>query len=658
MGEPRPHVYEFGDFRLDADKRLLLRRDGQIVPLKPKIFETLLYLVEHNRTVLEKDELMRAVWPDTVVEENNLSQNISQLRRALGETPDQHRYIVTVPGRGFRFVAPVSAYTNKDGRESVVASSPGPEAERSEAVETGERRTARSAGGLKSNLRLIVLACVLVAGLSVAGLFLWQVRTAKAPVASPTPSVAPSLPSAAPVKIIAVLPFKPLVQGEEDQALELGMADTLIAKLSNSRGLVVSPISAVRRYGALEQDPQAAGRELNVEAVLDGYIQRRDDRIRVTARLISVGDGRQLWAGQFDEKMTDIFAVQDAISERVATALALPLTGEERARLTRRHTENAEAYQLYLRGRYSLSKRLPGALQQAIEHFRQAINLDANYAPAYAGLSSAYAFQSSAEFGGMPPREVMPKAKEAALKAVALDDTLAEAHIAVGRAAVFERDWPTVEREYQRGLELDPDYSEGRQLYALFLLRMGRLDEALAEARRAWEIEPSSANKIVIVGWTHYFRREYDEAIEQYGQTLDMDPNNQPARFRLGLAYLQKGMPDRAVAELQRAANLSGGNARHVAFLGYAYALSGERGKAERLLNELQARSRQTYVCPYDIAIIHLGLGDKERALEWLEKTDRERDDWLLQLKVEPVMDSLRSEPRFRDLVRRVGLLP
>jgi DNA-binding winged helix-turn-helix (wHTH) protein/TolB-like protein/Flp pilus assembly protein TadD len=597
LSEPRPHVYEFGDFRLDADKRLLLRHDGQIVPLKPKIFETLLYLVEHNGTVLAKDELMRAVWPDTVVEENNLSQNISALRRALGETPDQHRYIVTVPGRGFRFVAPVSACTNKDAREGVVASSPGPEAERSEAVETGARRTARSAGGPKSNLRLIVLACVLVAGLSVAGLFLWWARTGTAPVASPAPPVAPSMPSAAPVKIIAVLPFKPLVQGEEDQALELGMADTLIAKLSNSRELVVRPISAVRRYGALEQDPQAAGRELYVEAVLDGYIQRRGDRIRVTARLISVGDGRQLWAGQFDEKMTDIFAVQDAISERVATALALPLTGEERARLTRRHTENVEAYQLYLRGRYFLSRRRPDALHRAVEHFRQAIALDPNYSLAHAGLADAYGFLLNAEYGGLPPRELIPKAKAAALQAVALDDTLAEAHAVLGRILGFERDWNAAGRELQRAIEIDPNNADGLRYYAVYLARRGRFDEALTAARRAWELEPGAAGRMHVLGWIYYFRREYDQAVEQFQQALEVDTNLYSARFKLGLAYIQRGMFDEAIVELQKVVNQSERNARHVAFLGYAYALSGRRGEAQQLLNELQARSRQSCVC-------------------------------------------------------------
>ena len=462
MGEPQPRIYEFGDFRLDAARRLLTGRDGRPVPLTPKPFETLLYLVEHGGTVLDKDELLRAVWPDTAVEENNLSQCISQLRRALGEKPGQHRYIVTVSGRGFRFVAPVSVSTDGQASAGAATPSPGPEAERSEDLATDARRTAGRAGGLKSNLRFVALASVLFVGLASAGLFLWRARTGTAPASSLESSAAPPpVPAASSVKTVAVLPFKPLVQGAQDQALELGMADTLIAKLSNSREVVVRPISAVRRFGALEQDPQAAGRELNVEAVLDGHIQRRGERIRVTARLLNVGDGRQLWAGQFDEKMPDIFAVQDAISERVASALALTLTGEERSRIKRRDTGNVEAYQLCLRGRYFLSKRRPDALHRAVEHFRQAIALDPNYALAYAGLADAYGFLLNAEYGGMPPREMTPKAKEAALKAVALDDTLAEAHAVLGRILGFERDWHAAGRELQRAIELDPN-SAGR----------------------------------------------------------------------------------------------------------------------------------------------------------------------------------------------------
>jgi DNA-binding winged helix-turn-helix (wHTH) protein/TolB-like protein/lipoprotein NlpI len=647
--EARPHIYEFGDFRLDAARRLLTARDGRVVPLTPKPFETLLYLVRHSGAVLDKDELMQAVWPDTVVEENNLSQSISALRRALGEKPGQHRYIVTVPGRGFRFVAPVSAHADAETPSATATVSPGPEAERAGAIGAGAVVNDRPAGGLRANVRLVALAAALILILGGASLFLWRARTGMI-------AVAPPVASSAPVKTIAVLPFKPLLQTEQDQALELGMADTLIAKLSNSRELVVRPISAVRRYGALEQDPQAAGHELNVEAVLDGYIQRRDDRIRVTARLVGTDDGRQMWAGQFDEKVTDIFAVQDAISERVAAALALRLTGAERARLKRRETANIEAYEVCLRGRYFLAKRRPEAVNSAVEHFRQAIALDPNYAQAYAGLADAYGFLLNGEYGGMPPPELIPKAKEAALKAVALDDTLAEAHAALGRILGFERDWRGAELELKRGLELDPDNADGLRYYAVYLVRVEKFDESLRAAQRAWELEPGAAGRMHVLGWIYYYRREYDQAIEQFRQALEVDPNLYSARFKLGLAYLQKGMFDEAVAELRKTVSQSGGNARHVAFLGYAYARSGRRGEAQQLLNELQAKSGRAYVPHYDLAIIHLGLGDKERALELLGQAEQERDDWLLFLKVEPVMDSLRSDPRFQDLLRRVGL--
>jgi serine/threonine-protein kinase len=523
----------------------------------------------------------------------------------------------------------------------------------------GAGRAGESAGGIgtrdgrratmlsqpKRTLRPIALACVLVAALSVAGLLLWRARTGSVAVA--------------PIKTIAVLPFKPLGQAERDQALELGMADTLIAKLSNSREVVVPPVSAVRRYGAADQDPQAAGRELGVEAVLDGYIQRRDDRIRVTARLLRVGDGEQLWAGQFDEKMTDIFAVQDSISEKVAAALALRLTGEERERLRKRYTENTEAYELYLRGRYFWSKRTSGDLQKAVEAFRQAIALDPNYALAYTGLADSYAALAVEEFGGGPPGEMMPKAKEAALRALEIDDTLAEAHTSLGRVLGRDgRDAEGGERELKRGIELDPNSSEGHRAYAMFLVRWGRFDEALVEIRRALASDPFSLHKNMELALIHYFRREYDAAVDQYEKTLELDPNYYQARFLLALAYMQKGRLDEAVAELQKAADISGRNPRVVAYLGYAYARASKRREAQNVLDELKARSANAYVSSYDFAIVYLGLGDRDRAFEWLEKTVPEHDDKLLFLKVEPVMDDLRSDPRFEDLVRRVGLVP
>src|SRR6185295_18051645 len=300
MSVPDPKIYEFDDFRLDADKRVLLRR-GEPVPLTPRVFDTLLYFVQHHDRLIAKDELMRAIWPDSFVEENNLNQNVSTLRRALGK----HRYIVTVPGSGYRFAAEVKTINGSAGSASVVGA---------------------------------------------------QART------------------------IAVLPFKPIVEPGRDEALELGMADTLIARLSNSGKLIVRPLSSVRRYGGLEQDPQDAGRELGVEVVLDGSLQRSADRIRLTARLINVVDGASMWVGTFDEKATDVFAVQDAISERVASALAVPLSGEERQHLTKRYTENIEAYDLYLKGRYYWNKLIPQEVRRSIQFFQQAIDLDPTYA--------------------------------------------------------------------------------------------------------------------------------------------------------------------------------------------------------------------------------------------------------------------------------------
>ncbi len=393
MNEPKTHIYEFGDFRIDVGRRLLLlRSDGESVPLTPKVFDTLLYLVEHSGAVLDKDALMAAIWPDIVVEENNLSQNIYTLRRVLGESRGEHRYIMTVPGRGYRFVADVKTLPGENGRE---------EAEITESrVEKFEKSGAPPAEITKKgkNKIWLVAAGVFVAGLSFLGFYLWRAQTKPAPDA--------------PIKTIAVMPFKPLVAENRNEALQLGMADTLIARLSNSEKIVVRPITSVRRYGGLEQDSLAAGRELGVDSVLDGSIQTWGDRIRISARLVSVGDGKQLWAGQFDEKFTDIFAVQDSISERVAAALVPRLSGEERRRLTKHDTENLEAYQLYLKGRFHAAKLTLPETKKAISYFQQAIEIDPTYALAYARLANAY--RQLTLTSDVPSSEAMTKAKAAA----------------------------------------------------------------------------------------------------------------------------------------------------------------------------------------------------------------------------------------------------
>jgi DNA-binding winged helix-turn-helix (wHTH) protein/TolB-like protein/Tfp pilus assembly protein PilF len=634
MNEPKSSMYEFAEFHVDAVKRLLMRRNGETIPLTPKVFDTLLYLVEHQGVVLDKDELMRAIWPDTVVEENNLNQSISVLRRVLGESRGENRYVATVPGRGYRFVADVKT-----------AAAPEPIAER-ESIDPAfpsHQRTDRH----KSHVGFIFLAWIGIVALAFAVYYLWPTLTTvlRAPTSS-TP-----IPSASQVRSIAVLPFKPLVADSRDESLEMGMADTLNFRMSSLRDVTVRPISSVRKFSSLEQDPIAAGRELGVESVLDGQMQRWGDRIRVTARLIGVGDGKQLWAGQFDEKFTDIFAVQDLISEKVISALALKLTAEERKRLTKHYTEDAEAYRLYVNGRFYWERRTLEGLKKAIEYFGQAIGNDPKYALAYAGLADSYALLGVFH---LPPKEAFPKAKEAALNALRIDDRLAEAHAALGHVKVqYEYDWAGAEKEYNRAIELNPNYVNAHHFYALCLSMMGRFDEGIEEIKRAQELDPFSLFIHANVGNILYHARRYDEAINQLKSVLEMNPNFALACSVLGHAYLQKGMVEQAIAEFQKRKMPGTGGAGD---LGQAYASSARRSEALKEINKLQELSKQRYVAPYNLALIYTSLGDKNNALEWLEKAYEDRSTLLVWIRVDPRLDTLRSEPRFKAVMRQMGL--
>jgi DNA-binding winged helix-turn-helix (wHTH) protein/TolB-like protein len=630
MSEAKSSIYEFADFRVDAAKRLLKRCDGEAIPLTPKVFDTLLYLVEHRGVVLDKNDLMLAIWPDTVVEENNLNQSISALRRVLGENRGENRYIATVPGRGYRFVAEVkrAAPETMEERES-------------NATSQSHQRTDRH----KSRFEFILLAGIGIVGLSWTVYYLWPMLTAV--FTAPTSST--PLPSASLVRSIAVLPFKPLVADHRDESLEMGMADTLIVRLSNLRDVTVQPISSVRRFSGLEQDPVRAGRELGVESVLDGQVQRWGDQIRVTARFIAVGDGKQLWADQFDEKFTDVFTVQDLISAKVVSALALKLTGEEQRRLTKHYTENVEAYQLYVNGRFYWERRTPEGLRKAIEYFEEAIEKDPNYALAHAGLADSYALLGVFH---LPPREAFPKAKEAALNALRVDDRLAEAHAALGHIKVqYEYDWAGAKDEYKRAIELKPNYANAHHFYALYLSIMGRFDEGIDEIKRAQELEPFSLFIHANVGAILYAARRYDEAINQLKRVLEMNPNFDHARDVLGHVYLQKGMYEQAIAEFRKLTTTP-----YSYDLGQAYALSGRRSEALKEIDKLQELSKQRYVAPYNLALIYASLDDKDNALEWLEKAYEDRSTRLIWIRVNTQLDKLRSEPRFKAVIKRMGL--
>ena len=456
------------------------------------------------------------------------------------------------------------------------------------------------------------------------------------------------------IKSIAVLPFKPLVEQSRDESLELGMADSLIARLSNIREITVRPVSAVRKYAALEQDALAAGREQKVDAVLEGNLQRAGDNLRVTVRLIQILDGSSLWSGQFDEKFTNILAVQDSISERVAGVLARTLTGQEKERLKKQPTQNTEAYELYLKGRYHLNRLTDDGFLKALEYFQQVIVKDPNFALAYVGLAESY--NDLAGFNVRPPREVYPKAKSAALTALKLDENLAQAHTALAMINLtYEWDWAGAEREFKRAIEINPGDSDAHYSYSFYFAFVAQSDHGIAEIRRAQELDPVSLVKLTGLAQVLLVSRRYDESIEECKKVLDMDPNFGFAHWLLGLAYMYKGSYGPAIQSLQKSIPLSGNSPDEPASLAQAYALSGNRIEALKILEELRKQAKHSYVSPGTIAALCGLLGDKDQAFALLEKAYVERDNMIVLLKVDPYFDSLRTDPRFDDLLRRVG---
>jgi DNA-binding winged helix-turn-helix (wHTH) protein/TolB-like protein/Tfp pilus assembly protein PilF len=648
------HIYSFGPFRLDAAERLLLQA-GKPISITPKVFDLLLVLVKHQGRLLEKDELMRAVWPDTIVEEANLSANISILRKALGDGINGQSLIETVPKRGYRFTAPVREEDRKRdqsaGDELSDSKNGGEEQENGAQVPPADGVRSRPAALPSLSLtarwrpKLIswrLLPVVLVFLLAAAGIaYLQRVRGGSTKITS-----------------LAVLPFKPVVDAGRDEAVEMGITESLITKLHSIRQIKVRPLSAVRRYNSLDQDPLAAGRALGVDAVIDGSIQwDGQKKIRVIARLLRVQDGSVLWANQCEEdKCRDIFALQDSISERVASSLASELTREERKLLAKHYTYNIEAYQLYLRGRYFWNRRTEEGFKKALDYFQQAIQVDSNYALAHAGLADCYIGLSF--YSHLPPHQAMPQAKSEAIKALEIDSSLAEAHTSLAHVRTnYEWDWSAAESEFKQAIQLAPDYATAHQWYAIHCLTpLGRLDVAKREIKLAQEQEPLSLVMNSFLASMLYYSREYNQAIEQANKTLELDPSFGVGHWHLGLAYLQKNRFEDAISQQKQAFVLSGGSLLMKAALGQAYAVANNRAEAVKILDELKAASQQRYVPSSEIAAIYVGLGEREQAFHWLRKALEERAFHLIYLKVRPEFDPLRSDPRFADLLRRIGL--
>lgn len=622
MSQETKHFYEFGEFRLDAGSRLLMR-GGEVVPLKQKAIDTLVVLIEGRGEVLEKDALMQRLWPDTFVDEANLTQNIYVLRKLLGAD-----WIETIPRRGYRFAGEVRE-SGEAASELIIR-----ESTRARMVIQEEVSVAPKSRFL---LKRVAVAAAVIAALAIASR-LWTDRAARQPVAS-----------------IAVLPFHSLNSGDAGDALGLGMADTLITKLSATGGIVVRPTDAVLKYAGSRRDSRNAGRELGVASVLDGSIQRQDDRLRVTVRLVRTNDGTPLWAAQFDERVADVFAMQDSIARKVTDALSLHLSEGQRSRLLRRGTSNAEAYQLYLVGRYFWNKRTEEGLKKSIGFFDRAIAADPSYALAHAGLADAYV-----QLPGYSPTasmEVYPKAKAAAARAVELDPSLAEAHTAAaGVLSYFEWNWRAAEAEYRTAIALDPGNAAAHQRLGVQLAAERRPAEALRELRRAQEIDPLSLINNALVGFAWFENRHYDAAIAELRKVVDMDAGFPPAHEFLAHVYEAKGLPADAFFEYVRWRELSGDPPQRIAAFRAAYASSGLPGFDRTRLQFLLQDAAHTRVQPTEVAMLYARLGEKEQALAWLERAVEQHEGEVLWINALPDFDTIRADARFAGLVKRVNL--
>lgn len=650
MDEPAP-CYVFGDFRVETATRQLSKADGTPVALTPKVFDTLLLLVQNPGLALSKDAMIAAIWPNRVVEENNLTQNISVLRRVLGASPGDHRYILTEPSLGYRFVAAVTIEPLATGASgaAVNAVEAGPVAQsdafaaapRANAIGapgpngTARERPARSTYGIIGVLALGVLAALLWATLG---------GRREAPV-----------PMASSALTLAILPFKPLVPGSRDEVLELGLADTLIAKLSANGHVVVRSLSAVRRFDQPDQDPMDAGRQLGVGAVLEGLVQRQAGQVRLNVRLLAVPSGSAIWAGTFDSNFTDVFALQDDIVEKVATALSLKIDRDERRRMAANYTSNVEAYQLYLDGRYHLQKATPPDLAAGIGYFARAIGIDPEYALAYVGLAEGYRRQPI--ISDADPQTVLPLAKAAAQHALKIDDTLAEAYVPLGFVSFwYDWDWQAAETQFKRGIELQQSFADAHFGYAALLSNLGRNDEALRESHRARELDPLSPLYVALEASFVAYAGHVDEARQQVDGVLRANPNFWIAHLVRGWLNMDAQRFDDAVADFTQASALSGGSQQAVSMLGFALARAGRTAEAQALLDSLIERAGRGYIPPTSIATIYCGLGNHERALEWLERGFDARDVRMTFLRVDQRWDALRNEPGFVSLMNRMNL--
>ncbi len=592
-------IYEFGKFIFDPQERVLLSA-GMSVHLSEKVFETLRLLIENNGRLLTKDEMMNALWEESFVEESNLAKNISRLRKILNT--DGVQLIETLPKRGYRFLANVKRL---DGDASLL---------------------------VHRHLR---------------------VKITQTDVESP--NGAGFSGSLGEVHSIAVLPFQPLGLKSDEDFFGLGLTDALITQLSRTGQIAVRPTSAILKYNSPEHDAVSTGRDLQVDAVLEGKFQRLGNKLRLTIQMLHTGTRNSLWAESFNAEVTDIFAIQDSIAERVADALSRKLTAEARAKLKKRYTENVEAYQEYLKGRFFWNKRTVDGFTKALTFFERAIEIDPLFALAYTGIADIY--NQLPIFDDYTPRDFFPKAKAAALRALELDESLAEAHASLGFVLLnYDWNWAGAEIAFRRAIELNPTYALAHHWYGTLLLRQGRTGEAVLAAQQAQQLDPLSS---VITTWlaeSLNVSGNCEAAITLHRQTLVMSPDSFYAYFHLALIYAECNRFDEAREAAQTALRLSKEISMTLSLTAVLHAVSGEKAIAVEILDQLLKTRTTKYIGAVNIAGVYAVLSEENEALDWLEKALVERDPFLTWLNVDKEFVFLRSNPRFQTLLQRIGL--
>jgi len=631
-------VIRFGVFEVDTVTGEL-RKHGLRIKLQEQPFQVLCLLLARTGELVTREELRLKLWPaDTFVDfEHGLNKAINKLREALSDDTETPRYIETLPRRGYRFIAPAIIApppSEPSGPPAVLVAQLDP-------VVTGNPRKAR----------WITPAVILSLGvLALLASAFWY-RLARRQI--PTPSAAVS---AAPIRSLAVLPLQNLSGDKDQDYFAEGMTDELITDLGQMSALrVISRTSVMQYKGTVKTLPQI-GRELGADAILEGAVFRSGSQVRITAQLIDARTDHHLWAHAYERDLRDVLNLQDEVARDIANEIRVELTPEERARLAGSHLINPEAHEAYLKGRYYWNQDTEANARKSRGFFQQAIEKDPNYALGYSGLADYYGWMY-AGIGALPRNETCPEAEPAALKGVELDDSLAETHSSLAAIRLFcDWDWQGAEGELKRAIQLNPSYSPAHRIYADLLTFTGEGGKAVAEMEHAVENDPMSADLNYALGFTYYETRQYDQALKQYRKALEMDPKRANPHNGFGDVYARQGRYDLAIREYRKGLELSGGQTEGLSDLGYVYALAGRRPEALEILKQLSERSKHRLVSPLDRAVVYIALGNKEQALALLDEAYEQHEWGMLLLKAEPDYDPLRSDPRFQDLMRRVGL--